>query len=163
MTEEVKWNHASQDAAIFSMETDLNLLHDAELNCIKLNRNNKSLELDFRLVNVDEKVQASCKIEFHNIKAFRVENFLVQNVAMKIVLSSCSDYPDNEIKQLVEWVVDSAEGKRVQLIDEIETIVLDIRKGSKKLFYIDPSWGAEIGVIAQEVKASVKRDNGQST
>ena len=144
-------------------EREMSLLHDAELSCIRIDRKTNFLKLSFSLINGTEELQAVCTFDFRNVTTFRIEDFLMQNVIMKVTLSECSELPEGEIMRLVKWIVDNSEGKRLRLIDEVSSIVGSIRDGSRKLFYIDPAWGAEIGVIAQRVEISFKQGNDQFT
>jgi hypothetical protein len=125
----------------------LSRLHDAELYRISMDRGESTLELKFRGTH-----GSIYQLIFGEIVTYRINNIQYQNVVSTIFYSiSVVDEARPEIEKLTRWTCSGASD--VLLIPEIkvEEIIERILEKKIKLLYIDPSWGAEIGVIAASI------------
>lgn len=129
-------------------ETDLSPLHDAELYLVCMDRDKRSIQLGFR--NVDRTVS---KFSFTNTLTYRIDNVQSQNVVSRILISNISGGIENNLEKMAQWTC-SAASRLLISADKFEKHLGKIRSGDLQLFYVDPSWGAEIGIIAEAVAVS---------
>jgi hypothetical protein len=123
---------------------DLQPLHDAELNLILMDRAGRSLRLGF--MGPD---QIGYIFTFENIVTYKINNVQCQNVISRILISGLTSDLDKNIDKIVRWTCSGSANDLLITEDQLQQHVLTIRSSRLRLLYVDPSWGAEIGVMAE--------------
>ncbi len=135
------------DARTFGTDGIPNL-HDWELHAVLMDRHSKTLKLGFRSPDSE----ATIEISFENIVTYKINNIQHQNVVSRIIVSDTSH--DAEcLDRLTRWASSGAEGRLIIPERNLAAILERIHAGELGLFYVDPSWGAEIGVIYSKAAA----------
>ena len=117
-------------------------LHDAELRFAEMRREEEELTLRFRCVS-----QQEITFQFSGVLTNKINNVQNQNVVSRCFISTGSGL-NSDLEELVRWTSSVPPDKLLISESRLSQILLDIANGSLKFFYVDPSWGAEIGVIA---------------
>lgn len=141
------------------------MLHDAELCLVAMDREAAELRLGFK--GVDGAVHA---VSFHGVVTHRIDNVQFQNVVSRVLVSGGDLPPDGEVARMMRWTSGRLLSDDVDrivrwtcglpgvhpLISEpnLQAHMARLRNGDLRLFYAEPSWGAEIGVIAQRFHLS---------
>ncbi len=128
-------------------EADLLALHDAELFEVLMDRDANYLRLGFR--NLDH---AEIRIEFENILTYRIDNIRYQNVVSRLQMSNVSTNFDEELETAARWTCSGSSGALWSSEEILRNRIENIRDGNLQLLCLDPSCGAEVGVIAETVK-----------
>ena len=125
------------------MTNILNTFHDSELNEIKHDRTLSKVFLSF--TNEDGSI---AKIIFEGVCGLRLIDYGMQNVVSRLLTSQQANERE-EINFNVTWINETSEGKC--LIDKyaVENLVDKIEKGELLLFILEPSWGAEMRLLAR--------------
>lgn len=130
---------------------DLDAFHDAELYQVLMDRKANTLGLVFEL-----DTGARMVIRFARIREYKVSEIYFQNVVSRLRLSSLGKMTEQDMGWILAWMMDRDEKGRTNLIENVsKDAVTDIRDGKYFLFYLEPSVGAEIGVIAEEMTISL--------
>lgn len=128
---------------------DLSVLHDAELCLVAMDREAARLRLGFK--GVDRSVRS---VSFHGVLTHRIDNVQYQNVVSRILVSDAGLPFDDDMERIVRWTC-SLPGDHVLISNEkLQAHMARVRSGDLRLFYAEPSWGAEIGVIAERFHLS---------
>lgn len=122
----------------------MSTLHDAELEAIHIDRLRKHITLGFR-----EPDGSYAEYRFDGVRAIRQTGLMLQNVVSRIFLSPSELLPDGEILRIVQWIFSGDDGRSMVDRQLVERSVADVRSGAMRLFYVEPSLGAEIGVICK--------------
>lgn len=130
---------------------DLSDMHDAELFRVSMDRDHWSLELEFK--GEDQTVY---KILFSGILAYKINNIQYQNVVSRILTSRFTPDLEGDLEKVVRWTSSGSANDLLISEENLRKNIGRIRSGELQLYYVEPSWGAEIGVIAQT--ASLTRD-----
>ena len=90
-------------------------------------------------------------LTFEEVLTYRINNIIYQNVINAAILSTVSSTDRNEVNRLVTWTCHSDDGTRLASSERLANISQQIANGDLILAYFEPSWGAEVGVIARRV------------
>lgn len=123
---------------------DLSVLHDAELNLVAMGREEAKLRLGFKAVD-----QGVHIISFHQVLTLRIDNLQFQNVVSRVLLSDAATGFKDDLERVVRWTCSGSANDLLISEQNLQKHLTGIRSGRLQLLYIDPSWGAEIGVIAE--------------
>lgn len=124
-------------------------LHDAELCLVTMDRELKTLALEFK--TIDGTIR---RVEFSNVFAQKIDNIQQQNVVSRVLRS---DHPPGfgpDFNDILRWCCSGSSHSLLFSEERIDLISTEIREGALHLFYFDPTWGAEIGVIGQSMTVS---------
>jgi hypothetical protein len=116
---------------------------------VRIDRIAKTLDLGFRAID-DRPID----ITFGGVVMFRIADALLQNVVSKVLVAPSGRLLGEEIHRVVTWLFSSAERKLTVDPAVVEAHAGDILKGKRRLFYLDPSWGAEIAVLCTTIVRS---------
>lgn len=134
-----------------SLKTEeFSVLHDAELCLVSMDRENGKLQLGFR--GVDRTIYL---LSFERIITFRINNIQYQNVVSGALLFGVSKDFYEDLERVVKWICSGSEENLLISEKNLRDYIAKVRSGDLQLLYVDPSWGAEIGVIAENVSMSV--------
>lgn len=125
---------------------DLPILHDAELYLILMDRDASSLQLSFK-----NSSKAIYKFIFNNILTYKINNVQYQNVVSRVLVSKSGIQFGGDLEDVVRWTCSGSSNDLLISTDNLRAHVAEIRSGGLELFYVDPSWGAEVGVIAKSI------------
>jgi hypothetical protein len=134
---------------IVQTAADLSVLHDAELYLVAMDREAAELRLGFK--GVDRGVRS---VSFHGVLTHRIDNVQCQNVVSRILVSDAGLPLDGDIERLVRWTSSVPGGRLLISEQKLQAHMARVRSGELRLFYAEPSWGAEIGVIAERFHLS---------
>ncbi len=133
----------------------LSKLHDFEICGILIARARKGVEIQFS-GDSDEKYS----IVMDEISYININHVMVQNVVYSAVLSGVSKISDYSLNKMVSWALSM--GDIVVREDMVESYTSKIKSGEVVLFYIEPSIGAEVGIIAKSAALSTDMELPQS-
>jgi hypothetical protein len=120
--------------------------HDAELQTIVMDRNQKTLALVFDLNSGNKRT-----ISFYDVLAYKLSDIYYQNVVSRLLLSSLGTMDSSDLDQALGLVYDRRPAGQPSYPDTIKS---DILNQDLLLFYLDPSVGAEAAVIAKKILVS---------
>jgi hypothetical protein len=125
----------------------LGTFHDAELRTVSHKADVELLELGF------EKADGQfVMVSLRGIAAFRVTDMRTQNVVSRLLVHGANiQFAEDEILDRVSWVSRTCEGEQLSKPAAIYTLVQKVKSGEQLLFVLEPSWGAEMIVIAEEL------------
>ena len=124
----------------------LRSFHDAEFGTFSADRAAETAAL---MLHRDDGTRAG--FAFEGVRMLRASNFLHQNVVSRLLLSSVN--PDRfDIGDIVKWTytVDDKACLTESLFDEV---MQRLAAAELELFYVDPSVGCEIAVLARVVRS----------
>jgi hypothetical protein len=124
--------------------TDLSFLHDAGLTRVAVDREASELRLGFRAVD-----QSMHWLSFYRVLTLRIDNFQLQNVVSRVLASGSGAEFGDDLERVFRWTSSGNTGALLISEQNLRRHVARIRAGELRLLYVDPSWGAEIGVIAE--------------
>jgi hypothetical protein len=113
------------------------ILHIADINC---------LELGFEIDN-----GKLVTISLHGLVNFRVVDFCIQNVVSGLFIQSVNlKLSRNELIDRIWWMLSNCDGDL--LTDEVTVNILTqrVELNNLLLFILEPSWGAEVIVLAEK-------------
>jgi hypothetical protein len=134
------------DASAKFTETDLNSLHDAELESLAIDRKSETANIVF--VEVDG---SKVGFEFGRVAAFRTSSLLFQNVVHGFRLSSVRPIADRDVERIARWVCSTEDDKLLIDPTMLAGFMAKVSSGSLILFHADPSWGAEIAILCESI------------
>jgi hypothetical protein len=123
----------------------LQSFHDAEFGTFSADRQARTAAL---LLHRDDGTRAG--FSFEGVRMLRASDFLHQNVVSRILLSSVN--PGRfEIADIVKWAY--TVGSKVSITDAVlDDVMQRLASAELHLFYLDPSLGAEIAILAEAVR-----------
>ncbi len=105
---------------------DLSELHDSELQVVSMDRDNASLQLNFK--KIDKTVR---KFLFEDVLTYRINNIQYQNVVARILASNlASDFGD-ELEGIIRWTYS---GLSNDLLISEENLTDHIKKSVRVIF-----------------------------
>lgn len=121
--------------------------HDAELYNVHMDRTTSSVRLSF--AKVDSTRGEFC---FQGVVEYRIESIHFQNVASRLRLLSSSEPSDLAIEKILKWTFSRLPENLSSVSSErLSELHSKIVTGDLVLFYLEPSVGAELGVVAETV------------
>lgn len=119
-------------------------LHDAEIIAVFVDRLSGLARLDFRLTN-----GSLCTAEMHGLKAFRCEDFTLQNVVSRLFLSDQNEISQDGLDYWLNWSTSLSDAGS-WLSNERRREWLDAcLSGGLNLLIIEPSAGAQIAAVCE--------------
>jgi hypothetical protein len=118
---------------------------------VRINRAAAMLGLDFLLPG-----GPTVAFSFAGVIHLRIAETLLQNVVYRVFVLPGDALQREEIRRILTWMF-SLDGKLAIADSFLETHVADVLAGDRVLFYAEPSWGAEIGVLCASVACSEPR------
>jgi len=126
-------------------------LHDAELDLVAMDRSLGRLHLGFRGA-----YDAYFDVFFEGIVTYRINNLQYQNVVSQYLLASRDSTFNGDLEAVARWTSSGAEDRLLITEEALAAHLAKIRSGDLVLFYVEPSWGAEAGVIAESIRIARK-------
>lgn len=126
------------------MTISLSQFHDAELTGINHDRFDSKVLLTF--LEQDKGIK---EIVFDGIFGFRVTDYGLQNVVSRLLLSSITNFPNEDVIHRITWIKSTSEGKCLVDTATVTKLAEQIRKNDLLMFILEPSWGAEIAILAR--------------
>jgi hypothetical protein len=123
---------------------DLSVMHDAELYLVSMDREAARLRLGFKVVD-----QGILSLSFHGVLTHRIDNLQFQNVVSRILVAGTGLRFDGDIEQIMRWTSSLPSGRLLIPEQKFQDHLARVRSGNLGLLYVEPSWGAEIGVLAE--------------
>lgn len=118
--------------------------HDAELVAIEIDRHAKSMMLRFALDGAATKT-----IRLSGVSYFRAVDLITQNVVSRIIAPSLDNLWSEDIRRWIGWVTSLSDNASFATAQQILDIERRISQGEITLLVVEPSWGAEIVIIAK--------------
>ena len=124
------------------MSYDLRSIHDAELITVDVDTAGRTLSLRFR--NADTTL---VDFRFKEIRHLRIDGVFLQNVVSRAFLTPSARITAADVRTSLEWLYTFDKGVDAALV----AAGGGIDNGTLKLFYVDPSIGAEVAVLCADV------------
>ncbi|SMG60823.1 hypothetical protein [Paraburkholderia susongensis] len=126
------------------------IYHDAEIGTIAYSRTRKSVQLDFQQTSGDD-----IHLTFSGVRAFRVNDFGLQNVVSRVLVSTSRVFSADEVRDYLQWA-HSQHDYKASLADAKATeIERALSQGALFLFVVEPSVGAEIVILCEGMEITV--------
>jgi len=75
-----------------------------------------------------------------------------QNVVSRLLIHGTNiAFTEADLVQHVGWVSRTCEGEQLAETEDVNTLVQNVVSGRRLLFVLEPSWGAEMVVIAEKI------------
>lgn len=127
----------------------LSTFHDAELQQVFHRAEFEVLELGFAKADGQFVL-----IALHGVAAFRVTDMGMQNVVSRLLVHGVNiDLSEDELSNRIEWVSRTCEGEQLSQPATLRKLTEKVKSGELMLFTLEPSWGAELTVIAKKLLA----------
>lgn len=122
--------------------------HDAELAAIEIDRQSKSIKMRFASGDTEGELIAD------SVSHFKASDVVTQNVVSRILASSSGELSAQDVEDRIRWVTTLSDGSAFANDQEISEIARRISAREAVLLAIEPSWGAEIVIIAKSVTST---------
>jgi hypothetical protein len=83
------------------------------------------------------------------VLALRIENLQLQNDVSRVLVSDAGAGFGDDLERLARWTSSGNTGALLISAQNLRRHLAGIRVGELRLLCVDPSWGAESGVIAE--------------
>jgi hypothetical protein len=123
---------------------DFSFLHDAELTLVAVDREESELRLGFRAAD-----QSTHRILFYRVLTLRIDNLQLQNVVSRVLVSDAGAGFGDDLERVVRWTCSGSADALLISEQNLRRHVARVRAGELRLLHVEPSWGAEIGVIGE--------------
>jgi hypothetical protein len=120
--------------------------HDAEIRSISTDRLAATCRLEFLHVDGGHSVMA-----LSSVHVCRVQDFVLQNVVSRILRSSAQDFSAEGIRYWLTWASSLTDAGSWMKADRLEAWVAAIQRGETELMVFEPSAGAEIAVLFDQL------------
>lgn len=121
--------------------------HDADFFGLQYTRDERSLTLNFQLVNGEFTI-VCCE----EVSVFRLGEMGVQNVTSRLLISSEREFQPNDIRERINWAA-SRDGWEYTMTDEqAGHFITEIRQQRLTVLVLEPSIGAELVVVCKSVE-----------
>lgn len=132
------------------MEVSENLeLHDSEIVKISVDRRTQNGKIDFLLENGQ-----LGSISFIGLKAFRCEDFTLQNVINRVLRSSRNEITRENVDYWFQWVTSLSDSSSWLSENRKKEWISSCDLGKLDLIIIEPSAGAQIVVLCERSEIS---------
>ena len=124
----------------------MNLLHDAELTGISIDRLNSFVIINFRMEDGTES-----KLELSGLRVIRCEDLTMQNVVSRILQSVEGHFTEKELEHWVLWVTSYSDSKSWLKEGKVSEWLDEIASGKLNLVLIEPSVGATVVALCRQI------------
>lgn len=125
----------------------LSTFHDAELRHVSHKIGVSLLELGFEKTDGQFVVVSFC-----GVTAFRTTDMQMQNVVSRLLVHGSNILlTADELAEHVSWISRTCDGEQLSDPAAMNTLVQKVATGEQLLFILEPSWGAEVRVIAEKL------------
>lgn len=121
--------------------------HDAELSGAAYLRADASALLNFQRASGE-----SARLVFTGVRALRIVDYGLQNVASRFLTSPTYVFSTDEIKAYVSWAHSKHDYNAAVSDDEVKEIEIAVAHGRLTLFVLEPSVGAEIVILCERAQ-----------
>ncbi len=132
-------------------------LHDAELLGLKINKRDDTVELYFFLVN-----DTHCTIVLGGVKSFRSQDIIVQNVLSRLLTTAYRQLSHAEIGKWIEWSTSLSDANTFLSRQQQDEWIKSCENGTLTLVVIEPSAGAEIASVCEEISIEYERESNNT-
>ena len=127
----------------------LSTFHDAELRQVSHKAEFGLLELGFEKADGQFVVITLCRVT-----AFRVTDMAMQNVVSRLLVHGVNvNLAEIELADRIGWVSRTCDGEQLSEPATLNRLIERVNSGELLLFILEPSWGAELIVIAEKLVA----------
>jgi hypothetical protein len=123
--------------------------HDAEIAGIAYARAHQSVLLNLERITGDE-----ARLMFSAVKAIRVNDFGLQNVVSRILISTSHTFSHEEVRDYVQWARSQHDYKASLQDEKVAEIRAALSSGQLVLFVAEPSVGAEIVILCERIEVA---------
>lgn len=123
----------------------VNAYHDAELKGID-SSNATSIVLLFCLEDGQKKSLTLRGCEF-----FRVNDFVSQNVVSRLLIFQGQDIDKVSVIEKLRWATSLCDASSFLGQERLDDIIAKIQGGERSLLALEPSWGAELVVLFEDM------------
>jgi hypothetical protein len=134
------------------MTEEFGKIHDAELTGIKIERDARTLKLEFVLPNKDR----AC-IQMDGVTHFRTSDFILQNVVSRLLISSRDFLSKEEIGDRLGWVVRLSDTGPFATDEQLALLLAKVQSKELVLVVLEPSWGAELVAVGRSVSIIIEK------
>jgi hypothetical protein len=120
--------------------------HDAEIAGMAYSRTKASA-----LLNLEQVDNGEARLWFSGVKAFRINDFGLQNVVSRIRVSTSHQFSTQEIRDYVLWAYSQHDYKASLADAKLAEIEATIFRGELVLFVAEPSVGAEAVSLCESI------------
>ncbi len=124
---------------------DLRKFHDAELKSLALDRNANRVVLVF---SKDDGTDG--RFDFEDVLNIKGSTLLLQNVVSGLRVAPDLPLTVDEVRQIIAWSF-TLESRMAISSARLDAHVDDVMSGKLKLFYVDPSCGAELAILCGSI------------
>jgi hypothetical protein len=124
---------------------DLRTFHDAELTSIALDRTARRVLLSF-LRDDGTKGRFECE----GVRNIKCSTLLLQNVVSRLLVVPALGLKVEEVQRIIAWSF-TLDNRLAISPETLATNAANVMAGELQLFYVDPSWGAELAVLCGSV------------
>lgn len=121
--------------------------HDAELVGCAYSRTHSSLQLSFECAD-----GTTSKLVFSGVSAVRANDFCLQNVVSRLLISPSHVFPPEEIRTYVNWANSQHDYQAAMTNERALMLAAAVAEKQSILFVLEPSVGAEVVALCQAVQ-----------
>jgi hypothetical protein len=132
--------------AISDVSSDDFSLHDAEIVSISMDRNTSVCRIGL------SRVAGQCRtVELIGVKAFRAEDFVLQNVVNRMLRSTAKQFSTEAIDYWMTWATSFSDTDSWLKPDSKHHWLAAFNEGRLELVVLEPSIGAQIAVVCERL------------
>lgn len=125
----------------------LSTFHDAELRHVSHKAAVELLELGFEKADGQFVLVALC-----GVIAFRATDMRMQNVVSRLLVHGANiTFTATDLAEHVGWISRTYDGEQLSEPAAVNSLVQKVIAGERLLFVLEPSWGAEMVVLAEKI------------
>ncbi|MXN80150.1 hypothetical protein GR157_36245 [Burkholderia sp. 4701] len=124
----------------------LSSYHDAEIGGIAYTRALRSV-----LLSLEQPGGKEAQLLFSGVRAFRVNDYGLENVVSRTLVSTSRKFSREEIRDYVQWAQSEHNFKAPLTEARTKEIEAALSRGKLLLFVVEPSVGAEIVILCAGV------------
>ena len=125
----------------------LSTFHDAELRHVSHKAAVELLELGFEKADGQFVLISLC-----GVVAFRATDMKMQSVVSRLLVHGINiTLTEADLVEHVGWISRTCDGEQLSDSKAVNTLVQKVIAGKRQLFILEPSWGAEMVVLAEKI------------
>ncbi|RKF30685.1 hypothetical protein BCY88_13645 [Paraburkholderia fungorum] len=121
-------------------------LHDAEIVSISMDRGTSVCRIGLSRVTGQ-----LCTVELFGVKAFRADDFVLQNVVSRVLRSTARQFSTEESDYWVTWATSFSDTDSWLKPDSKHHWLADVHDGRLELVLFEPSIGTQIAVVCDRL------------